>query len=169
MARLMKRLARLFGMVLLASWVAGIAGAILARRRVVPPPDPRDDEVDLLAVFAPLGFRSTARSFRGGTIELWYGGGVIDLRSATLAPEGAVLRVRAIFGGAQIAIPASWEVATSVIGVGGVGDGRPRIERSPDAPLLEIEGFAMFGGFGITTDLTEGAERQLDKMAAAPA
>lgn len=166
MARLLKGFARLFGLGLLAAWVVAIAGAILAKRRVVQPPDPSADEVDILAVFAPLGFRSTARNFRGGTIELWYGGGVIDLRSATLAPEGAVLTVRAIFGGAQIAIPASWEVATRVMGLGGVGDGRPRIDRASDAPLLEIEGVAMFGGFGITSELTQEAERQLDRMAA---
>jgi hypothetical protein len=157
----------LFGLGVLAAWVVGIVGAILARRRVVPAADPDADEIDLLAVFAPLGFRSTARDFQGGAIELWYGGGVIDLRSATLAAEGAVLKVRAMFGGAQIVIPASWQLSTRVIGLGGVGDGRPRMERSPDAPHLTIEGFAMFGGFGITSELTEEAERQLDKMAAA--
>jgi hypothetical protein len=51
-----------------------------------------------------LAFHSTSQAFRGGEVECWYGGGVIDLRDAQLAPEGATLRVRAIFGGGQIVV-----------------------------------------------------------------
>ena len=37
---------------------------------------------------------STARrrAFAAASLELWYGGGVLDLRDATLAPEGATLK-----------------------------------------------------------------------------
>ena len=73
----------------------------------------------IAAIFEPLSFKSTASAFRGGTVELWYGGGIIDLRGATLAPEGAVITVKAIFGGCQIVVPASWNVVTHVRGVGG--------------------------------------------------
>ena len=67
-------------------------------------------------------FRRTATSFRGGTLDCWYGGGTIDLRGATLAPNGARLDVRAIFGGAQIVVPEAWHVSTRINGLGGAGE-----------------------------------------------
>lgn len=36
-----------------------------------------------------------------------------------------LLQVRAIFGGAQIVVPETWRVSTRVVGLGGIGDGRP--------------------------------------------
>jgi hypothetical protein len=33
-----------------------------------------------------------------------------------------------------------------------VGDGRPEAERPADAPTLRLEGTAMFGGWGITSE-----------------
>jgi hypothetical protein len=39
-----------------------------------------------------------------------------------------------------------------VIGLGGVGDGRPQIDRPVDAPMLRIEGWVMFGGFGVASE-----------------
>ena len=54
------------------------------------PPTMEDaDDIAASAIFGPLDYHSTARNLRGGTLELWYGGGVLDLRDATLAPEGA--------------------------------------------------------------------------------
>ena len=103
----------------------GAAGAMSAKQRIVPTTDPADDEITLASIFGPLAYRSTATNFRGGTIECWYGGGAVDLRNATLAPEGATLEVKAIFGGGQILVPQSWKVVTHVTGVGGTQDSRP--------------------------------------------
>ena len=124
------------------------------------------DDVRLVAIFEPLSFRSTATRFRGGSVDCWYGGGVIDLRDAVLDPTGARLQVRAIVGGAQIVIPESWRVTSKVVGIGGLGDGRARVERDDDAPHLTIEGFAIFGGFGVTSELPETAARDLDEAVA---
>jgi hypothetical protein len=74
------------------------------------------------------------------------------LRDAVLAAGGATLRVQALLGGAQILVPASWRLEVKMIGLGGVGDGRPRIDRRSDAPTLRIEGWAMFGGFGVASE-----------------
>ena len=49
-------------------WLAGVVGALIAKRRFVPIDDPDADEVALGAIFAPLAFRSEASSFRGGTV-----------------------------------------------------------------------------------------------------
>ena len=89
-------------------------------------------------------------AFRGGRVECWFGGGTLDLRGATLHPDGAVLHTQAIFGGGSVIVPPDWVVTTNVVGIGGAGDARG--ELVPLAgPQLTIEGTAVFGGWGILT------------------
>ena len=80
-----------------------------------------------------------------------FGGGEVDLRDATLDPAGATLQIKTLFGGGSLVVPESWNVETKLVGIGGVGDGRPKIERSADAPTLRLEGTNVFGGWGITS------------------
>ena len=114
----------------------------------------------------PLDFRSTSRNFRGGRLECWYGGGVLDLRDATLAPEGATLQVRAVFGGGQILVPADWKVVSTVRGMGGLQDIREAKGYAADAPELVIEGILIAGGFAVSSELEDGsADFQADMEA----
>jgi hypothetical protein len=145
----------------------GAAGAMSAKQRIVPTTDPADDEITLASIFGPLAYRSTATNFRGGTIECWYGGGAVDLRDATLAPEGATLTVKAIFGGGQILVPPTWKVVTHVTGVGGTQDSRPAIGQIDGAPTLTINGTVVFGGFQVLSELDEGQEDWLRSQEAA--
>lgn len=151
----MKRaLGRLVGLLFGAMFVVqtvGLAFALRRKRVASEAPDPASDEVALTSIFGPLEFTSTAQEFRGGTLTCLYGGGILDLRGAVLAPGGATLRIQAFNGGAQILVPASWRIEARVVGLGGIGDGRPQIERPADSPILRIEGWAMFGGFGIAS------------------
>jgi hypothetical protein len=140
---------------LLLGWFAFVAvAAILAamKRRTAETPDPKADEVDLVANFGPLEFHSESGAFKGGTVTTWFGGGVLDLRDATLDPGGATLRTSTLFGGGNLVVPETWNVETKVVGLGGVGDGRPKVERPADAPTLRLEGTAIFGGWGITSE-----------------
>ena len=122
---------------MVASMVVAAVAAMSAKRRLVPIDDPEADEVQLVAIFDQLAFRSDARSFRGGTLDCWFGGGAVDLRDATLDAAGATLRVRTIFGGGQIVVPESWRVVNDIVVVaGGVADTRPPADRSDDAPEL---------------------------------
>lgn len=149
--------------------LASIIGAIAARaaKRRIAPVDALDaDEVRLAAIFEPMSFRSLAKSFRGGTVDCWFGGGVIDLRDATLEPAGARLKVRAVFGGCQILAPDTWRVSSKIVGIGGLGDGRPRRELAEDAPNLMIEGVAVFGGFGVMSGMPEAEARGFAKAIA---
>jgi len=120
------------------------------------------DEVQLVAIFDQLAFRSDARSFRGGSVDCWFGGGAVDLRDATLDPDGATLRMRTIFGGGQIVVPESWRVVNDVVVIaGGVADTRSPADRPDDAPELRLEGLAAFGGFVIASELPAGAEQAM--------
>jgi hypothetical protein len=143
------------------------AGAMSAKQRIVQTTDPSDDEISLGSIFGPLAFRSTSTNFRGGTIECWYGGGAVDLRDATLAPEGATLTVKAVFGGGQILVPPQWKVVTHVTGVGGTQDSRPALGQVDGAPTLTILGTVVFGGFQVLSELDEGQEDWLRTQEAA--
>ena len=138
----------------LSSVLAAVT-AVAARRRLVVVDSPDANVVQLAAIFEPLAFRSRATAFRGGTLDCWFGGGYVDLRDARLDPGGATLRVRTIFGGGQIVVPQDWAVTTQVVGLGGAGDARGAPDPAPGAPQLRVEGIAMFGGVGITSELPQ--------------
>jgi hypothetical protein len=154
------RLARfLFGAMFVVQTV-GVAFALRRKRAVSKMPDPTSNDLTLTSIFGQLEFTSTAQAFRGGTLTCLYGGGILDLRGAVLAPGGATLRIQAFNGGGQILIPASWRLETKIIGVGGVVDARPRIDRPAEAPTLSIHGWAMFGGFGIASEGPQAREHR---------
>jgi hypothetical protein len=165
----MNVIGRLLALVASAFALTAIGAAVAARamkERIVPVDSPDAPEVTLRAIFEPISFRSNSTMFRGGTLECWFGGGLIDLRDAILDPGGARLEVRAVFGGGQIVIPESWRVTTNVVGIGGLGDGRSQIQRPVTAPLLVIDGNVLFGGFGVTSVLSEqGANAVADAVA----
>jgi hypothetical protein len=85
------------------------------------------------------------------------GGTTLDLRQAVIPPgEEAVIDVVALMGGCEIAVPASWTVATPIVPVmGGVEDKRlpplpvPHDSGAPPPPRLVIRGFLMMGGIQI--------------------
>jgi hypothetical protein len=144
--------------------IASVAGAFAAaarKRTLIGADDPEADEIHLIAVFEPINFTSRSTAFCGGTVEAWYGGGVIDLRQAILDPAGARLTLRTIFGGFEVAVPEGWRVVTHVKGIGGVGDARPHLDRPEAAPTLTIDGTALFGGIGITPFVTEDEARSI--------
>ncbi len=140
---------------LLFGWFLFVFGAMAYARLKGPSPtqpEPDADEIDLVATFGPLDYRSTSSAFRGGTVATWFGGGTLDLRDATLAAEGATLRVSALFGGGNLIVPADWRVETHLVGVGGAGDGRPDGNPPVGGPTLRLEGTVVFGGWGVTSE-----------------
>ena len=148
-----------------AGMVAAAATAMNLKRSLVPTTDPSADEIVAVAIFGPLEFHSTSKNFRGGRLECWYGGGVLDLRDATLAPEGATLQVRAVFGGGQILVPSDWKVVSTVQGMGGLQDIRDAKGYAADAPELVIEGVLIAGGFAVSSELDRGVDWDTDLQA----
>lgn len=147
-----------------ASMVVGAAAALTTKQRLVQTTDTDADEIVVAGIFGPLAYQSKAKQFKGGTLECWYGGGVLDLREAVLAPEGATLQVRAIFGGGQILVPPTWIVESHVRGIGGLSDVRTIPDQTDDGPRLTIEGLLFCGGFAVTSELVEGEAKWLDEM-----
>ena len=157
----------------MAATMAGAAvAAMAAKQRIVPTTDPADDEIVVASIFGPLAYKSTSSNFKGGTVECWYGGGALDLREATLAPEGATLNLKAVFGGGQLLVPPTWKVESHVIGIGGMNDARPDAGHPAEGPTLTVEGTVIFGGFQILSELPAQQEswlRQQEEAAATAA
>lgn len=145
----LKRALRAWFAILFASMAGALAWAVTTRRSFVPVDGPEDDEIHLGAFFGPLEFHGSATSFRGGTVDCGFGGGVVDLSGATLAPEGAELRLHSAFGGGQLLVPMSWNVETHAFALfGGITDTRGN-EDGREGPTLTITGWSLFGGYGI--------------------
>jgi predicted membrane protein len=140
----------LFAALLLFTAFAALYAKLMGRDSTTPEPDA--DEIDLVATFGPMEFHSTADSFRGGTVTTWFGGGTLDLRHATLDPAGATIRTSTLFGGGNLIVPDDWRVETALMGIGGAGDGRPSGNPPAGAPTLRLEGLALFGGWGVTSE-----------------
>ena len=145
------RLVRLFVLAFIGVMATSAAVALQRKRDAPPPPDPTADEIELSAIFDELDYRSEATAFRGGRVECWFGGGTLDLRGATLHPDGAVLEMLAVFGGGSVLVPADWVVETHVVGIGGAGDARGA-DVPQAGPHLTVQGTAVFGGWGILTN-----------------
>ncbi len=147
---LLRLVASLFAVLLVFTAAAAVYAKLMGRASTAPEPDA--DEIDLVATFGPMEYRSTSDSFRGGSVTTWFGGGTLDLRNATLDPAGATIHTSTLFGGGNLIVPDDWRVETALVGIGGAGDGRPSGNPPAGAPTLRLEGLALFGGWGVTSE-----------------
>jgi hypothetical protein len=139
----------------LGAWVGMAAAAAFAKRAVPSRGDEESEELALVAVFDGIDLRSRAKAFRGGSVLAWYGGIEVDLREAQLAP-GARLSAHTLFGGIEIKTPSNWRVESSLKALaGGVEAGTPARD-DPDAPVLTVEGMALFGGIAVGSKADSG-------------
>jgi len=133
----------------LGVWVGLAAAAAVVKRAVPSLGDEDSDELALAAVFDGIELASHAKAFRGGGLLAWFGGIDLDLREAQLAP-GAQLSVHTLFGGVNIKTPTGWRVESNVKTVMGGVDARQAESPEPDAPVLKLEGAAVFGGVAVS-------------------
>ncbi len=75
-----------------------------------------------------------------------FGGATIDLRKAIVPPEGATVHCLAFFGGVDIIVPPGMRLEVSGTGIMGGFDHAQNDLDDPDAPLIRVEGLAIFGG-----------------------
>ncbi len=141
----------------------GLAAAAAVVRRAMPSRGDADsDELALVAVFNGIQLKSRAKAFKGGTMLSWFGGIALDLRDAELAPD-ARLSVQTLFGGIAIRTPPTWRVKSSVEAVMGGVETRTAAPDDEDAPVLTIDGTAIFGGVAVgTKDVAPAAFEQSD-------
>jgi len=104
-----------------------------------------------VAVFSG-GKRRVKGEFKGGKMECLFGGFDVNLRQATMAGDVAELEINAIFGGAEVKIPESWEVVLKGVAIfGGYSDEtvHPNRVEFPNPKRLVLKGGAIFGGINV--------------------
>lgn len=106
------------------------------------------DELGLVAIRDGIRLKSRATAFRGGSMLAWFGGISVDLREATLAP-GARLAVHTLFGGIDLTVPPEWRVESTATSLAGGVEVATAERDGPDAPVLRLEGLAVFGGIAV--------------------
>jgi hypothetical protein len=132
----------------LGALVGMVAAAALVKRAVPSRGDEDSEELALVAILDGIELESRAATFRGGSMLAWFGGIEVDLHRAELA-EGARLSLYAIFGGIEVTTPPGWRVESSAKAFMGGLDVPNAPDGDPDAPVLIVEGAAVFGGIEV--------------------
>ena len=132
----------------LGVWAGLMASAAFARRAVPSRGDEDSDEVDRVAILNGIDLKSRSKSFKGGSMLAWYGGIAVDLREAELAPD-ARLSLRTLFGGIAVKTPPNWRVESNLTAIAGGVDAKTPAEDDAEAPVLTVDGLAVFGGIAV--------------------
>lgn len=94
------------------------------------------------------------------TVNCIFGGVDLDYRTAVLTQREVVLNVSCIFGGVDLVIPPGVRVESSVSAILGGVDAPGNDTLDPQAPVIRITGFVLFGGIGIKRKLTREQRRE---------
>jgi len=89
----------------------------------------------------------TDQDFKGGKISNVFAGLTLDLTGANIAGDSALLEISAVYGGAVVRIPTTWELVMRGAGVfGGYSDQTVHPPITPETKRLIVKGGAVFGG-----------------------
>jgi predicted membrane protein len=106
------------------------------------------DSDDISVLFGGVDTKNESKDYKGGKVSAILGGGVLDLRHATIKKE-ATLDIFAMMGGVEIKVPEGWVVRTKVSPILGGVDNKAVSLDKPGAPVLTITGTAIMGGVEI--------------------
>lgn len=106
----------------------------------------RDSLVNIVALMGGVERQNSSRSFRGGDVTAFMGGGRLDLRQAELAERETEIRFFVMWGGYELRVPPDWEVSLEVLPLlGAAEDKRTRQEKIEGAPRLVLKGVVIMG------------------------
>jgi len=91
-------------------------------------------------VWSGLERKVSAQDFRGGEVTAIMGGAEIDLRSARMAGDSAVVNVSILWGGVDFHVPADWKVTVEALPL------LAGIEDATRAPAGEARGHLIIRG-----------------------
>ena len=140
------------------AWLIAIEAAVYLVGRFVEHRmtrgDESTDEFRVAAICNGKEFHSHAEHLKSGAVVAGMGGVDIDLRDATLDPEGAHLDLNATMGGIQLTVPEEWavEFESDTLAGGFEADVKNRDDLPPDAPRLHVHATTRMGGATITAE-----------------
>jgi hypothetical protein len=105
----------------------------------------------IIAIFGGASRKGAWRVPQTSTVVTVFGGADIDLRYASLPAREITIRAFSAFGGMSITVPPEMHVIDSGIAIFGGRDvsGESAESVRPDAPVLHLTGFCLFGGIGV--------------------
>lgn len=68
------------------------------------------DQLDLSTIFGGGEYTVSSKDFKGGKIDVVFGGIEVDLRDAEIQGDSAVVVASAVFGSVEMRVPSRWEV-----------------------------------------------------------
>jgi len=102
-----------------------------------------------LALFGGSDYKGVWRAPRQLTSICVFGGSKIDLREAIVPPDGVSISCVCVFGGLDVIVPPGMRLHVQGVGVFG-GFDRPSSESGdPEAPMISVDGVALFGGVSV--------------------
>lgn len=122
------------------------------RRQAADTPDTSSlehgDRVNIDASFSGVTQQNDSRSFKGGRIDVHFGGVELDLRQAVMDGPEAVLEISARFSGVELRVPRDWQVVVDIAPtLGGVED--KTVPPMNPTQRLVVRGEATFGAVEI--------------------
>ena len=105
--------------------------------------------LNVVAVFWAANHRLSG-DFRRGQATCLFGSVNVDLRDVQIPQPPAVLDLTCMFGGAEIRVPAGWNIRNDIVAIfGGTDDKRSTAAATGGPVQLSIQGLALFGGLVI--------------------
>lgn len=104
------------------------------------------------AIFSGGKRKIAVDDFQAAKYDAVFGGFELDFRGSQIQGDSAVLEINAVFGGAEVKIPANWSVALQGAGVFGAfvdSAEQPNPAVTPNIKRLFVRGAAVFGGVEI--------------------
>ena len=120
------------------------------------------------AIFANVERRGTFSVQSESHASSVFGNLLLDFRNA-IFPNGVTrIHVRAVFGNVEILVPADLRVECEGTGILGNVENTTRTpaEQSPDAPILQIVGTAVFGNIELHAKLPAHLQRLVEELRA---
>ncbi|MFJ8962542.1 LiaF transmembrane domain-containing protein [Lentzea sp. NPDC102401] len=98
-----------------------------------------------LAVLSGTTTRDRSQHLRHADVSAIFGGATLDLRQAHVDTEASI-DAFALFGGVEVLVPQGWRVSVGGLPfMGGIVDKTDNDELRDDAPVLTVNGTALFG------------------------
>lgn len=102
-----------------------------------------------VAVFGGTTTRERTQHLRHADVSAIFGGATLDLRQAQVDSEASI-DAFALFGGVEVLVPEGWRVSVGGLPfMGGIVDKTENDGLSDDAPVLTVNGTALFGAVEI--------------------
>ncbi len=109
------------------------------------------EELKISVAFSGVKETIMNSNFKGGSISAAFGGVEVDLRKATISPQGATIDINVAFGGVEIIVPPNWEIV--IVGSPIFGDIKnksyPVYDLNMVKPKMVLNCSVAFGGIEI--------------------